>query len=62
MSDRYVTVWRKPAPGNIFEWDFYISESRQEAERVVGNVIKQNVHQYGTYPLGERVVELSSEY
>lgn len=61
MSDRYITTWRKPAPDQI-DWDFHVSDSLEEVNKVVENILKQGVHQYHTWPIGEMVTELSSEY
>ncbi len=62
QAQRYVTLWRKPPPANVFEWDFHVSENLKEARTVVKNIKARGVHQYGTYPIGERVEDLSSEY
>lgn len=61
MNQRCVTLWRK-ADGNMLDWDFYVSESLEEAARVVANIREQGVLQYSTYPIGERVADMSSEY
>ena len=61
MTDRYITVWRNPAPGNL-DWEHYVSEDRKEAERVVENIKAQGVHQFWTYAIGLRLPDLSSEY
>jgi hypothetical protein len=58
---RYVITWRKTPP-NILDWDVYFARDRSEAEQVVKNITARGVHQYGVYPIGERVADLSSEY
>lgn len=60
IEHRYITVWRKPAPDS-FEWDFYVSQSREEASNVVANIIPRGVKQFTTYPIGEADVELSEK-
>lgn len=61
MAQRYVTTWRKPAPDQ-FDWDFYVSDSLEQATKVVANILEEGVHQYHTWPIGEMVTDLSSEY
>lgn len=58
---RYVITWRKEAP-NTFDWDHHFADSREEAETVIARLKGRGVHQYGTYPIGERAADLSSEY
>jgi hypothetical protein len=57
---RYITVWRKPE--NVLEWDFYTSENLDEAELVVEKLKKRKTIQYYTYPISDKVSELSSEF
>jgi hypothetical protein len=57
---RYITVWRQPE--NVLEWDFYTSENLDEAKLVVENLKKQKTIQYYTYPISDKVSELSSEF
>lgn len=59
-KQRYITVWRKPEP-NILDWDFYISEDRDEVSKVVANIIPQGVRQYTTYPIGDADAEFSGK-
>ena len=61
MTDRYIAIWRNPAPGNL-DWDHYVSEDRKEAERVVVTIKIRGVHQFSTYAIGDRLPDLSSEY
>jgi hypothetical protein len=61
MTQRYITLFRKPAP-NQLDWDFYISEDADEMRRVVANIADQGIHQYSTYSLGDRIVDRSSVY
>lgn len=61
MAQRYITLWRKTGD-KLLEWDNHVSESRDEAERVVKNITADGVHQYHTYQLGVFDPELSSRY
>lgn len=54
---RYITVWRKA--GRPMDWDFYVSENEQEAGEVVNNLTRSGVNHYSTYPIGDRVADLS---
>jgi len=58
--DKFITIWRKTE--NILEWDFFTSRDLAQAEQVVSNLLAQGVKQYSTYPIGERVTNLSSEF
>lgn len=61
---RYVTTWRKS--GSILDWDSHVSESAQEADRVVADIRERGELQYRTYALGGNppvlLPDLSSEY
>lgn len=59
---RYIALWRCTEPERVLDWEFYVSESMDDAERVVANLLKQGVHQYRTYKLGDRLENLSSAY
>lgn len=57
---RLITTWRKrEAP---LDWDHYVSEDWREAEQVVSNLKAQGIVQFHTYPLGDLIAELSSEF
>ena len=61
MTDRCITVWRKLAPNNL-DWDHYVSDSREDAEITIANLRAKGVRQFSTYPIGDRLPDLSSEY
>ena len=61
QRQRYITTWRKPTP-DFLEFEHFFSESLSEAEAVVANIKKQGVRQFGTYKLGDLVLDLTSEY
>lgn len=54
---RHITLWRKL--DNPIDWDFYVSEDMQEAEDVVANLVKQGIKRFTTFPIGDRVADLS---
>lgn len=56
--NRHITIWRKI--DNPIDWDFYVSEDMQEAQDAVANLVKQGVKKFTTFPIGDRVVDLSS--
>lgn len=58
---RLITTWRKTG-AKVLEWDHHVSETAEEAERVVENIKKQGVHQFHTFKLGAQLPALSSEY
>lgn len=60
-NERYITTWRETGD-NVFEWQHYISESLVEVSMVVDNLILRGVHQYATYPIGDRILIMSSAY
>ena len=62
MTQQYMTVWRKVHPDNVLEWDQHFSDHIDDARQVVANLKKRGVKQFSTYPIGERVADLSSEY
>jgi len=60
MSGKYITLWRKV--DEVLEWDFHTSLDIETARRVVKNLQGQGVKQYSTFPIGERVNELSATF
>lgn len=60
MAQRYITVWRKR--DNPLDWDHYTSEDEREAAIVIDNIKSIGVHQYRTYPIGDKVDRFSSAY
>ncbi len=61
MGGRYITLWRKTGEQSL-EWDWYVSEDLEEAERCVTNLLKQDVIQYSTYPLGVQIPDLTVDF
>lgn len=61
MGQRYVVTWRKPAPDQ-FDWDHDFCDSIQQVEKIVAILLKDGVHQYSTYPIGDRDPIFSSSY
>jgi hypothetical protein len=57
---RFITTWRKPDA--VLDWDHYVSEDRAEVEQVVANIRKQGAIQYHTFPIGDKLPDLSSEF
>ena len=60
VRQRYITTWRKR--DQVLEWDHYVSEDVTELASVVRNLTSQGVKQYNTFPIGDRVADMSSEY
>ena len=60
-NQRYITVWRKPAP-DVLDWDFHTTEVRSEIPALIANLKGRGVHQYHTYPIGDKIADFSSEY
>lgn len=60
---RYIITWRKtPNMGNVLDWDFYVADGLDEAEKVVDNIKKQGVVQYYTSPIGNKLRQLSCDF
>jgi hypothetical protein len=59
---RYITCWAKVPPDSIFEWNHYVSESLEEVGQLIGNLRKRGVIQYQTYPIGDKMIDHSSQY
>lgn len=60
MTHRFIVLWWKPDA--VLDWNFYVAEDLQSAERVVASVIEQGAIQYRTYKLGEQLPDLSGKF
>lgn len=58
MDSKYIVLYTR----DNFDWNFYVALSLEDAKRTVANLTKQGVTRYSTHYIGDRIVDLSSEY
>lgn len=59
---RYCTFWKDPEAKSIFDEEFYFSDTYDEVTRVVANLKARGVKHYNTYPVGDKITDLSVVY
>ena len=49
-EQRFITLWRKRS--SALDWDFHVSESSDELDKLLANLQAQGIRQFSTYPIG----------